>query len=110
MLLGGLFFCQPSGNGAGERLKKCGFCRFDEFCFLPKKIKTQKNENFYKKPLTNARKDAIIVNCIIIARIAGTLVKQAKCVIVKLHKHRMSKSPATDGDFFQSVIKIEWSD
>ena len=70
-----------------------GICRFDEISASGKKTKKQKNEIFYQKPLTNGKKDDKIVNCIIIARIVGTLVFAAKCVIVKLHKRRMSKGP-----------------
>ena len=60
--------------------------------------------------MTNDKKGDKIVNCIIIARIVGALVKEAKCAIVILHKYRMSKSPATDCDFSQALSMIEWSD
>jgi hypothetical protein len=89
----GSFFAAKGGAGEGREAKKGGFCRFDEILWLSKKIKWQKNELFYKKLLTNGRIGVKIVNCIIIARIVGALVNEAKRDIVKLHKHRMSKTP-----------------
>ncbi len=81
---------ERKGGEKGRAAKRAFFVDLTK-TRIPKKIKKQKNEFFYKKPLTNCKKGDKIVNCIIIARIADTLVKAAKCVIVILHKYRMSK-------------------
>jgi len=74
---GALFLCTDRGARAGESGKKRFFVDLTNFASREKN-KNIKNEFFYKKPLTNDKKGDKIVNCIIIARIAETLVKAAK--------------------------------